>query len=217
MPTEGDLSGKGEKHEKDAPITRRLADLNSQVQALQKQVDNLAQKVNSAYYRDNQETSAAFARLQQGQDILADTLTVMTGALERALKRPQMIQQVDPQFQDRREGNEIFLQMRTTRWRTNEKSLKEAARLATLEREKTPLCPCGKHQGIRLVEEVVQGPWEEGQAETERVVVEENICPVEFWLTLSRLAYTDGLLAAFNREAPLAGFLSEYRLAEDKS
>ncbi len=212
MAEESDIGkGKRKTDVQDDPVVRRLANFNSQMQALQKQVDELTQRVNSSYYRDNQETSAAFSRLQAGLDVLADTLTVQSSALERALKRPQVVMPPsDPMTKDWQEGQGMFKQTRDVRWRDHERSLHDAAYLASLTREKTYMCPCGKHMGIRLVDETKRENWDPTSRFPDPGIIEENLCPANFWLTLSRLAYADHRLAEFHQKTPWEAFLKEY-------
>jgi hypothetical protein len=74
--------------------------------------------------------------------------------------------------------------------------------LSTLAQETTYLCPCGKHMGVKLLD---QGR-----------VVEANLCPVWWWVTLSQVAYEMGRLGQFRKDMPMDKFLSQYALESSR-
>jgi hypothetical protein len=77
-------------------------------------------------------------------------------------------------------------------------NLKYVHFLSTLQQETTPVCSCGKHHGIRFIDS-------EGNVVTE-------CCPVEWWVSQSRLAYEDGNLSGFITSTPLDKYIAPYRL-----
>lgn len=63
-------------------------------------------------------------------------------------------------------------------------------------------CPCGKHYGLRIVHEISK---EEGIE-----IVEDNMCPLEYWKIQSLLANQEHKLVEFLHEKPLSKFLGWY-------
>lgn len=57
-------------------------------------------------------------------------------------------------------------------------------------------CSCGKHKGIRFVDK------------NEKVV--EELCPLNWWVTQSKLAYRAGTLGSFVSSTPLDKYLKQY-------
>ena len=74
--------------------------------------------------------------------------------------------------------------------------------LSTLAQETTYLCPCGKHMGVKLLDQCR--------------VVEENLCPVSWWVTLSQVAYEMGRLGQFRKDMPMDKFLCHYALESSR-
>ncbi len=70
--------------------------------------------------------------------------------------------------------------------------------LSTLAQETTYLCPCGRHMGVKLLD---QG-----------MVVEENLCPITWWVTLSHVAFEKGVLKCFLKDMPMDKFVSKFAL-----
>jgi len=56
-------------------------------------------------------------------------------------------------------------------------------------------CTCGEHVGIRFIDE-------------SGTIVESNLCPKDWWIYKSRLAYLDGKLEEFLDTTPIEKFIN---------
>lgn len=106
------------------------------------------------------------------------------------------------------EDNMIALYQKVDRFiQDTEKSVDETALKNLSERAKyirkldgmqkvvTDKCSCGEHVGIRFVDE-------------KGTVVEDNMCPKDWWVYKSRLAYLDGELDKFLDTTPIEKFIN---------
>lgn len=79
------------------------------------------------------------------------------------------------------------------------KNLSERAKyirqLDGMKKVVTEKCSCGEHVGIRFINE-------NGE------VVEDNMCPADWWVYKSRLAYLDGELDTFLDTTPIEKYLN---------
>lgn len=79
------------------------------------------------------------------------------------------------------------------------KNLSERAKyirkLDSMKKVITEKCSCGEHVGIRFIDE-------------NGTVVEENMCPLSWWVYKSRLAYLDGTLDEFLDTTPIEKYAS---------
>jgi hypothetical protein len=79
------------------------------------------------------------------------------------------------------------------------KNLSERAKyirkLDTMKKVITDKCTCGEHVGIRFVDE-------------NGTVVEDHMCPKDWWVYKSRLAYLDGELDTFLDTTPIETYLN---------
>ncbi len=82
-----------------------------------------------------------------------------------------------------------------------EKHLAYLRFLSSLKQVKTTHCrvETHQHQGISFIDA-------EGQ------VVEENVCPQSWWVSLSHLAYVDGTLKDFSDATPLSVYLGQFTI-----
>jgi hypothetical protein len=68
------------------------------------------------------------------------------------------------------------------------------------EQEMVDICPCGKHKGIRFIDEN-----------------KNNLgvyCPHMWWVSLSHLAFEEGRLSTFLTSTPLDKYIKGYRLTK---
>jgi hypothetical protein len=101
------------------------------------------------------------------------------------------------------EGDKFFHQEKEARRVEVEKSLEYIRYLTTLKRSSTDRCPCGKHKGLRLSDE-------KGN------VIEENLCPISWWVKQGRLAFAEGRLEEYNRTNPLSMYLKYFEVHQVK-
>jgi hypothetical protein len=69
--------------------------------------------------------------------------------------------------------------------------------LDVCRREFTALCSCGKHKGIRFIDQATQR------------VVEDNMCPTIWYIKKSRLAFAEGTLREFNASSKAADIIGK--------
>jgi hypothetical protein len=77
------------------------------------------------------------------------------------------------------------------------KRLQHIRRLALCKQEITPVCPCGKHKGLKFIEN--------------GVVIEER-CPYSWWISQQRLAFEDRRLEQFVKSTPVSKYIRPYML-----
>ncbi len=87
--------------------------------------------------------------------------------------------------------------MKERRSRQTRKNLAHHRYMSTLVQTTTDCCPCGKHLGIRFT-------TKDGK------VIEENYCPVWWWVEMSHMAFDSGKSAQFREKMPLAKWLEKY-------
>lgn len=87
--------------------------------------------------------------------------------------------------------------------KTTRKNVARISRLYNAKRTTTPRCKCGKHKGISFIED--------------KTTIEEDMCPLVWWLECSRLAFERkhpkyANSDEFTKAVPLASLLKEYSL-----
>ncbi len=100
-------------------------------------------------------------------------------------------------------GQQLHEQMAERRSRQVRKNLSHLRYLSTLTQERTEVCPCGRHTGIRFI-------TKEGTVEV------DNYCPLWWWIAMSRMAFDSGKSAAFRDKMPLDIWLKKYALESVK-
>lgn len=76
--------------------------------------------------------------------------------------------------------------------------LEELKRLSRKQKIKTEACPCGKHKGIRFLDD---------DGET----ILDEMCPVDWWVRQTWLSFDRGALSDFLGSTPLEEYLRPYR------
>lgn len=95
------------------------------------------------------------------------------------------------------EGQRYWLQNKALRSRQTAKHLAHYRYMSTLTQTRTDRCPCGRHQGIRFTTK-------------DGTVVEENYCPLWWWIAMSRMALDSRKSAQFREKMPLTKWLEKY-------
>ena len=167
-------------HQENTELRHQLAQMGEQVQRIQRiaRVD---------------EREGAVGMLQSNREVL-NTMANLTRAVTAMADR-----QVPPEVAVDQEGWALFLKNREYRMRQVRQHVNHLRYLLDQSLEKTYLCPCERHMGIKITDKSGQ-------------VLVENECPLEVWKWLSRVALEDGTLKRFNTEVPLSAFLKDYTL-----
>ena len=167
-------------HQENMELRHQLAQMGEQVQRIQRiaRVD---------------EHEGAVGMLQSNREVL-NTMANLTRAVTAMADR-----QVPPEIAVDREGQDLFLKNREYRMRQVRQRVNHLRYLLDQSLERTYLCPCERHMGVKITDKSGQ-------------VLVENECPLEVWKWRSRVALEDGTLYRFNTEVPLSAFLKDYAL-----
>ena len=167
-------------HQENTELRHQLAQMGEQVQRIQRiaRVD---------------EREGAVGMLQSNREVL-NTMANLTRAVTAMADR-----QVPLEVAIDREGQDLFLKNREYRMRQVRQRVNHLRYLLGQSLEKTYLCPCERHMGVKITDKSGQ-------------VLVENECPLEVWKWMSRVALEDGTLYRFNKEVLLSAFLKEYAL-----
>ncbi len=111
----------------------------------------------------------------------------------------QVVSHLSPQERCDLEGNALYQANKASRQAEVRRNVAHIAYLSTLRQETTFVCPCGRHTGIKFVDD-------------KGTVVVENMCPKEWWIKQSRLAYSKGQLSQFLKDFEYSDYLSSYKI-----
>jgi hypothetical protein len=109
-------------------------------------------------------------------------------------------QQVDAQTRCDQQGAAVWQSNKEARQREVRHNINHIRYLMSQERQPTYLCPCGQHFGMRFVDSL-------------GTVIVDNMCPKDWWISMSRLAFDEGKLSQFNAECKYDDFLAVYKIA----
>lgn len=86
------------------------------------------------------------------------------------------------------------------------------ARMAAARQETTECCSCGEHRGIRFIETVERLNTDGSLDIIQDIILADNVCPMRWWFTLSKLAFNKGELSAFTAQNPFSQYIVSYSL-----
>ncbi len=183
-------------HQENLELRRQLAQMAEQIQRVQRVSRVDEREFNVGLQQSNRATIRAVEELARSVDGLVQ-------------------QKVDRETQVDLEGQQLYWANKQWAHRQVKQRINHLRYLLAQTLEKTYLCPCEKHMGIRIVRRyahpVVNEQGERVEELVEDVLV-ENECPFEVWKWMSRVAFDDGTLVKFNKEVPLSDFLKDYAL-----
>jgi hypothetical protein len=159
------------------------ADLSLQVQRIQRSI-----KIDEREKEAGQEQSARE---------LTQAVTRLTVAVNQMLIEQRTAETGEARFNA--DGVTLHRLNVDRQSRDARKRLNYIRQLADLRQVDTPKCPCGNHSGIRFVNK--QGD-----------IIEDNMCPKEWWIKQSRLAFENGKLDDFVSLIPMKDYLFAYKL-----
>jgi hypothetical protein len=127
----------------------------------------------------------------------------------RGMAQPQEVRQppLSPEMVELQRIQQSYAYARHRRQKEVDSRISYIRRLAECRQELTECCPCGLHSGIRFVAPVYAIQGQSGE-----VVLEENVCPKQWWVWQSMLALREGRLAAFTAAYPYHEYIHAYTL-----
>jgi hypothetical protein len=126
---------------------------------------------------------------------------VLEGVSELTYAVNQMLEESgkDPVMELTKTSNALYHSMKFVRKQQIRQNVDHRRRLSKCRLTKTDVCPCGEHYGIMFTDD-------------EGTVLEENVCPLNWWVAMSRLAFIDGVYSQFLEKLPLSDYLAAYKL-----
>lgn len=175
------------KSERERAMEREMRQMRQQIAKLQSQIDRLGRIDGpGARARDHQLLQAT----------LQSTLALVTEI--------QQIIHPSPDFEGMQIDGQLLALELAERDRRREEtteiaiSVVQIDRLMRARKTYTAKCPCGQHKGIC---------FSDGDT-----VLEENMCPVDWWHKQSHHAFYQGKLGTFMQETPLKKYLKLFEL-----
>ena len=175
-------------------IWQELTDIRRQQDASSSQVQRLQR------YANLDEKEFAVGQLQSERAIL-NTVS----ELARAVSALTM-QQVPEEIKVREAGEAVWKSHKIHRQKEVHRSANHLRYMVHCKQEPTMMCPCGEHAGIRFTDEHSKNP--DGSMR----IVAENVCPRDWYVSLSRLAFEEGNLSEFLKQNKLGDYLARYKL-----
>jgi hypothetical protein len=175
-------------------IPTLLEDLRQQVSSLQRRQSEMGSRVarlDKVTNASKREFIIDTAEAVRGvTDAVAD-LTEQVGDLLYARQQSAQQSRVEISFLRHQQSAQ------TQEKAANLLVLAETRALSKCRQRTTPVCPCGQHQGIQFYN---------GH------IIIENMCPQEWWIRQSRVAFEDGKLKQFINTTSCSVYLSAYSI-----
>lgn len=108
--------------------------------------------------------------------------------------------------------NTIFREQKYRRRLESHSNLRYIKILADSPQTKIQECPCGNHQGVRFLEHIDSLNIDGKTVEVDHFVVVEELCPKDWWIKQTRIAFEGGYLSKFTKSTPLGLYLEGYKL-----
>lgn len=178
---------------------------NAQIQFLMAELDTVKRQLqanNTAVQRirslSQVDEKAMLTQAVQNHREVLGGVSELTDAVNQMLEETGK----DPVQELTKTSNALYHSMKFAQAQKVRQNVDHRRRLSKCRLTKTEVCPCGEHYGIMFTDD-------------DGIVLENNVCPLNWWVTMSRLAYIDGVYSQFLENVPLADYLAAYKL--DKS
>ena len=175
--------------------SEREQELLRTVRNLQQQVQNLQNQVSRFQRFDKESTKVTEHQMLQA---VVQSNLALSEQLKRLVDGHAGTEVADPMMQVNLEMQSLHREQKRKRMAEIETNLAYTQRLLRAKQEINPSCPCGEHKGIMFIER--------------EEVLEENMCPKDWWFKQSNHAYYNGQLSQFMKAYPFNEYLNVYRL-----